>query len=155
MVATATGGVVVMSSAKQATAAAQDTPANTAKVEQGTLSAMVSQDGTLTYRARPDGSPYSVINHAGGVYTKLPENGDKVGCGGVLYRVDDQPVLLLCGTVPAYRDLHRGDAGQDVRQLNRNLHERGRRTSPLRPRQALKALQRKQGPARDRRACPR
>jgi hypothetical protein len=43
----------------------------------------------------------------------------------VLYRVDDKPVLLLCGTVPAYRALHVGDAGQDVRQLNRNLHLRG------------------------------
>ena len=43
----------------------------------------------------------------------------------MLYRVDDDPVLLLCGTVPAYRDLHTGDAGKDVRQLNRNLHELG------------------------------
>ena len=116
-----------MSSAKQSTASAQDAPANTQKVEEGELSAMVSQDGTLTYRARPDGSPYAVINQASGVYTKLPENGDKVGCGGVLYRVDDKPVLLLCGTVPAYRGLHVGDAGQDVRQLNRNLHLRRRR----------------------------
>ena len=86
---------------------------------------MVSQDGILSYRARPDGSPYSVVNRAGGTYTELPENGDKVGCGGVLYRVDDRPVLLLCGTVPAYRDLHTGDAGRDVRQLNRNLHRLG------------------------------
>jgi peptidoglycan hydrolase-like protein with peptidoglycan-binding domain len=43
----------------------------------------------------------------------------------VLYRVDDSPVLLLCGTVPAYRDLDIGDDGKDVRQVNRNLHERG------------------------------
>ena len=104
--ATVTGGVVVMSGAEQATPAAQEPPANTAKVEQGKLSAMVSLDGTLTYRARSDGSPYSVINQARGIYTELPEDGDKVGCGDVLYRVDDNPVLLLCGTVPAYRDLH-------------------------------------------------
>ena len=109
--ATATGGVVVMSGAKQATPAAQEPPANTAKVEQGKLSAMVSQDGTLTYRARSDGSPYAVINQARGSYTKLPENGDKVGCGDVLYRVDDKPVLLLCGTVPAYRDAAQGRCG--------------------------------------------
>jgi Putative peptidoglycan binding domain len=125
VVATVTGGVVVMCSAKQSTPSAQDTPANTEKVEKGKLSAMVSQDGTLTHRARPDGSPYAVINQARGVYTQLPENGDKVGCGGVLYRVDDDPVLLLCGTVPAYRDLHEGDRGGDVRQLNRNLHKLG------------------------------
>jgi peptidoglycan hydrolase-like protein with peptidoglycan-binding domain len=34
-------------------------------------------------------------------------------------------VLLLCGTVPSYRGLDSGDAGKDVRQLNRNLHELG------------------------------
>lgn len=122
---TATGGVVVMSSAKQATPAAQEPPANTVKVEQGELSSMVSLDGTLTYRARSDGSPYSAINQARGIYTELPDEGDKVDCGDVFYRVDDDPVLLLCGTVPAYRDLDIGDKGNDVRQLNRNLHELG------------------------------
>ena len=119
----ATGGVVVASRAKQATPTPQDTPANTAMVAKGKLSDMVSQDGTLTYRARPDGSPYAVINQARGRYTKLPEDGDKVDCGDVLYRVDENPVLLLCGTVPAYRDVYMGDAGKDVRQLNRNLHQ--------------------------------
>jgi peptidoglycan hydrolase-like protein with peptidoglycan-binding domain len=125
VVAGATGGVVAMSSAEQSTPVAQDVPANTAEVEKGKLSATVSQDGTLTYRARADGSSYSVINRADGTYTELPETGDKVGCGGVLYRADDKPVVLLCGTVPAYRDLDMGDAGRDVRQLNRNLHELG------------------------------
>ena len=118
---------------------------------------MVSQDGTLTYRARSDGSPYPVINQARGVYTSLPENGDKVGCGGVLYRVDDKPVVLLCGTVPAYRALHMGVKGRDVRQLNRNLHQLGYdgdahvRIDPgdnaftSKTKQALKVLQRKKG----------
>jgi peptidoglycan hydrolase-like protein with peptidoglycan-binding domain len=125
VVATATGGVVVMSSAEQATPTPQESPANTEKVERGKLSDRVSQTGILAFRARSDGSPYSVINQTRGVYTKLPENGDKVDCGGVLYRVDDKPVVLLCGTVPAYRDLHTGDAGQDIRQLNRNLDQLG------------------------------
>jgi multidrug efflux pump subunit AcrA (membrane-fusion protein) len=122
---TATGAVVVASGAKDAAPATQEPPANTVKVERGKLSSMVSLDGTLTYQARPDGSPYSVINQARGTYTKLPEDGDKVQCGDVLYRVDDEPVLLLCGTVPAYRDLDIGDQGNDVRQLDRNLHELG------------------------------
>jgi hypothetical protein len=121
----ATGGVVAMSSAKQATSAAQEPPANTVKVEKGKLSAMVSLDGTLTYRARSDGSPYSVINQALGRYTELPDSGEQVECGDVLYRVDNKPVLLLCGTVPAYRDLHYGYVGKDVGQLNRNLHTLG------------------------------
>jgi hypothetical protein len=120
-----TGTVVVRSGAKEANPAAEEAPANTERVEKGELSAMVSLDGTLTYRARSDGSPYSAVNRAGGTYTELPDAGDKVDCGDVFYRVDDDPVLLLCGTVPAYRGLDSGDVGNDVRQLNRNLHELG------------------------------
>lgn len=121
----ATSGVVGLFGGKGATSAAQASPANTVKVEREKLSDMVSQDGTLTYRARSDGSSYSAINQARGIYTELPDVGEKVGCGGVFYRVDDNPVLLLCGTVPAYRDLREGRAGKDVRQLNRNLHKLG------------------------------
>jgi hypothetical protein len=142
----ATGGVVVLSGGEQATATAQAASANTATVQKGKLSAAVSQDGILTYRARPDGSPFSAINHARGTYTQLPEVGDKIDCGGVLYRVDDKPVLLLCGTVPAYRALHLGDAGQDVRQLNRNLHVRGAGDAfTTETERALEALQRRKG----------
>jgi peptidoglycan hydrolase-like protein with peptidoglycan-binding domain len=125
LVAAAAGGVIIVSSATRATQAAQEPPANTAKVTRGKLSAMLSLGGTLTYRARSDGSPYSVVNQALGTYTELPENGDKVVCGDVLYRVDNKPVLLLCGTLPAYRDLYFGDVGNDVAQLNRNLHTLG------------------------------
>jgi hypothetical protein len=117
----ATVAVVVSSGAKHATAAAQGPPANTATVEQGRLSDMVSQYGTLTYRARSDGSPYPVINRVRGVYTKLPVAGDKIDCGDVLYRVADNPVLLLCGSTPAYRRLSTGDSGPDVTELNANL----------------------------------
>jgi hypothetical protein len=138
------GGVVVLSGGEQATAAAPAVSANTAPVQKGKLSAAVSQDGTLTYRARPDGSPFSAINHARGTYTELPAAGDRVDCGDVLYRVDDRPVLLLCGTVPAYRALDVGDAGQDVRQLNRNLHVRGDAFT-AKTEKALEALQRRKG----------
>jgi peptidoglycan hydrolase-like protein with peptidoglycan-binding domain len=153
----ATCGVVVMSGAEHPTAAARALAADTVKVELGELSAMVSQGGTLTYRARSDGSPYPVINRARGVYTSLPDSGDKVGCGGVLYRVDDRPVVLLCGTVPAYRALRVGLKGRDVRQLNRNLHQLGYDTDAhvridpgdndftSKTKQALRVLQRKMG----------
>jgi hypothetical protein len=116
----AAGGAVVMSSAKSATAT-QEPPVSTATVERGRLSDMVSQYGILTYRARSDGSPFAVINRVGGTYTKLPNAGDKVDCGAVLYRVDDKPVLLLCGSTPAYRSLSVGDSGPDVSALNANL----------------------------------
>jgi hypothetical protein len=120
-----TGGAIVMVTAKQSTPAAQEAPPNTAKVERGNLSAVVSLNGSLTFRAQADGSPYSVINQAHGTYTELPDDGARVSCGDVLYRVDNQPVLLLFGTLPAYRDLYFGDVGVDVAQLNRNLHTLG------------------------------
>jgi len=71
--------------------------------------------------------------------------------------VDNRPVLLLCGMVPAYRALHVGVSGPDVRQLNRNLHQLGYdadahvRIDPgdnaftSNTEQALRVLQRKKG----------
>jgi hypothetical protein len=142
----AIGGVVALSGDERATATSRAASTNTATVRKGRLSAAVSQDGTLTYRARPDGSPFSVVNRARGTYTRLPEVGDEVGCGGVLYRVDDRPVLSLCGTVPAYRALRVGDGGRDVRQLNRNLHVRGAGAAfTAKTQTALAALQRRRG----------
>ena len=111
---TVTGGVVAMSSAEQATPAAQEPPANTATVVKGKLSAMVSLDGTLTYRARSDGSPYSAINQASGVYTKLPEDGDRARCFHGLVRLTD--------TVPIWdfqRPLTYGGLPDAVRALAR------------------------------------
>jgi peptidoglycan hydrolase-like protein with peptidoglycan-binding domain len=151
------GGLLAMSAARQASLTAQEPPPNTAPVVKGKLSATVFDSGTLTYRARSDGSPYSVINQARGTYTKLPDAGDQVDCGGLLYRVDDRPVLMLCGAVPAYRDLLAGAVGEDVRQLNRNLHTLGYDTIAgveigaddnaftSRTEIALEALQRKTG----------
>ena len=119
--AVAIGVVVVTSGGGKATPTAQASAVNTATVDRGTLSDMVSQYGILSYRARSDGSPYAVINRAGGTYTELPSAGDKVDCGAVIYRVNNQPVLLLCGPMPAYRSLSEGDSGLDVAALNANL----------------------------------
>jgi peptidoglycan hydrolase-like protein with peptidoglycan-binding domain len=157
VVAAVCGMVALLPGADHPAAAAGAPAANTEKVKKGELSALVSGAGTLTYSARSDGSPYAVVNQAGGVYTELPEAGDKVGCGGVLYRVDNRPVVLLCGTIPTYRALHVGVSGPDVRQLNRNLHRLGYdndahvRIDPAdsaftsKTEQALRVLQRKKG----------
>jgi hypothetical protein len=123
------GSVVAISASKQTTSAAQEPPANTSKVEKRTLSAMVSLDGTLAYRAGPDGSPYSVINQAKGTYTKLPELGQVISQGQVLYRVNDSPVVLLYGSTPSYRTLSAGATGADVAELNADLVALGYVTS--------------------------
>jgi peptidoglycan hydrolase-like protein with peptidoglycan-binding domain len=54
--------------------------------------------------------------------TSLPRPGSVVRRGGVLYRLDSEPVVLMYGSTPAYRDLADGvEDGRDVRQLEANL----------------------------------
>jgi uncharacterized membrane protein YgcG len=57
-----------------------------------------------------------------GTVTALPRPGSVVRRGGVLYRLDGEPVVLMYGATPAYRDLDSGVTdGRDIRQLERNL----------------------------------
>jgi hypothetical protein len=126
--------VIVDTSAANESASATQAPPSTARVERQTLSAMVSLNGTLTYKAGSDGSPYSVINQAQGVYTALPGIGQVIQQGEVLYGVDDSPVVLLYGLVPAYRTLSAGSTGPDVAELNADLVSLGyASTSQLSP----------------------
>jgi hypothetical protein len=57
--------------------------------------------------------------------TWLPEAGVTVRRGGVLLRADEQPIVLLYGTLPMYRSLAEGAQGTDVRQLEVNLSALG------------------------------
>jgi hypothetical protein len=118
---TAIGLVAATANAKPMSAAAQQPPTNTAKVVEGKLSATVSQAGTLTYQAQPDGSPYTVITQTQGTYTALPTPGQVITQGQVLYQVDGRPVTLLYGPMPAYRTLGAGATGADVAELNADL----------------------------------
>ncbi|MFB9831848.1 peptidoglycan-binding protein [Actinoallomurus acaciae] len=94
-------------------------------VRQGPLSSQVSQSGTLSYSAGADGTPYSVVGRASGTYTWVPAAGTLIDCGETLYKVGEKPVILICGSTPAYRDLAQGDDGKDVRALNRTLVNEG------------------------------
>lgn len=96
-----------------------------ATVRQGPLSAQVSQSGTLSFAGRTDGSPYAAVNQARGIFTWLPDAGSVIRCGRPLYRVDGDPVVLLCGSTPAFRDLVEGTEGRDAKALNRNLVKLG------------------------------
>jgi hypothetical protein len=123
-----------------------------AAVQEGPLSAQVSQSGTLSYAAA-GGTPYSVVNRASGTYTWVPVAGTQVDCGETLYKVGEKPVILICGSTPAYRNLAEGDEGKDVRALNRTLVNEGYadKSDPdsdhfgWRTAEALKKLQDKRG----------
>jgi hypothetical protein len=96
--------------------AASTTTTALATVTSGVLSARTQVAATLGFAGS-----YTVVNQANGVVTALPRVGDVVRDGQVLYRVAGQPVVLLYGTVPAYRPLAEGDSGPDVRALNADL----------------------------------
>jgi peptidoglycan hydrolase-like protein with peptidoglycan-binding domain len=117
----AAGGVLVISGSNQPAPAAQRSQVSVATVQREALSATVSEDGILTYGALSDGSPYAVINQARGTYTKLPQVGQAVRQGQVLYRVNNSLVVLLYGSTPAYRNLSAGMTGPDVAELNADL----------------------------------
>lgn len=125
----ATGVMVTTPGARQSTSADAAPSANTATITEGELSAMVSVNGTLTYLAQSDGSPYSVINQGNGIYTELPAAGRVISQGQALYRVNDSPVVLMYGSTPAYRSLSAGANGADVAELNADLVQLGYATS--------------------------
>ena len=76
-----------------------------------------TESGTLSYAGS-----HTVYNRLAGTITWLPAVGQLIKPGYALYRVDNQPVLLLNGSTPAYRDLKSADgAGPDVLELNTEL----------------------------------
>lgn len=52
-------------------------------------------------------------------------DGGAVSEGSRLYAVDERPVVVASGSIPAYRDLTSGDRGRDVAQLQRFLARSG------------------------------
>jgi hypothetical protein len=89
----------------------------TAVVVRENLSAVTPVAATLGYAGT-----YTVTGQDGGTLTSVPEVGQVISQGQVLYRVDDGvPVVLLYGTVPDWRALGEGVTGADVAQLNRDL----------------------------------
>mgnify|MGYP004475055151 CR=1 FL=1 len=100
----------------QETATADTLPPATATVTRQTLTDTETADGELGY-----GSTRTATAKAGGTVTALARAGATVARGKALYRIDNRPVVLLYGTLPAYRTLSAGVEGRDVEQLEKNL----------------------------------
>jgi len=91
-------------------------PATQAVVKEN-LSSQVPVTATLGYAGS-----YTVQGQGGGTLTWLPSAGRVIRQGQVLYQVDNGvPVVLLYGSVPAWRTLDEGLTGADVTQLNHDL----------------------------------
>jgi peptidoglycan hydrolase-like protein with peptidoglycan-binding domain len=97
-------------------------PAATTVVTRQDLVETKTLTGKLNY-----GGAIPLSATATGTVTWLPEPGATVRRGGELLRADEQPVILLYGPLPMFRDLAEGAKGTDVRQLERNLSALGYR----------------------------
>src|SRR5438067_2097898 len=110
--------VLVQSGGHTASAAGSGVPAGftTAPVERRTLTERSTVDGTLGYTASAE-----IYDRIGGTFTWLPAVGAVIARGGTLFKIDDLPIALMYGSVPAYRALKEGASdGPDVRELNSN-----------------------------------
>lgn len=104
-------------SSKPAAATGVPTGETTATITRRTLTESATVEGTLGY-----GASLELYDRLAGTYTWLPSVGAVIGRGGTLFRLDDKPVVLMYGTVPAYRTMKEGiSSGPDVVQLNENL----------------------------------
>jgi hypothetical protein len=98
----------------------------TAAVRRQDVSATTPVSATLGYAGS-----FMVKGRGGGTLTWLPHGGQVIRQGQVLYKTDNgSPVVLLYGSVPAWRALGEGVTGADVTQLNHDLVALGDASSP-------------------------
>jgi peptidoglycan hydrolase-like protein with peptidoglycan-binding domain len=95
-------------------------PPGTATISRTTLFDRKEVDGTLGH-----GSENALAGRINGTVTWLPATGIVLQRGYTAYRVDDTPVVLLYGGMPAYRELRSGLEGADVRQFETELRNLG------------------------------
>ena len=89
----------------------------TAPVVREDLSAVTPVAATLGYAGS-----YIVPGRGGATLTSLPQPGQVISQGQVLYQTGNgSPVVLLYGSVPAWRAMSEGVTGADVSQLNHDL----------------------------------
>lgn len=104
-------------------------PAATVTVQREVLTESVAAEGEV---ALPGGWPIAPLAPeltAPGAQAIITSFRWRVGMavrdGDLLAEVAGEPIFLLSGAVPAYRDLEFGDRGSDVAQLQAALHEAG------------------------------
>jgi len=100
--------------------ASSNLPSATATVTKQTLVDTQTETGELSY-----GGTLTASVRAAGTVTAMADTGMVVSRGEALFRVDNKPVILLYGSLPAYRALTVGAEGADVKQFEQNLSALG------------------------------
>lgn len=116
------GGVIVASGSSVADEQTAAVATWTAQVERRTLTAVETRDGTVGFADET-----TLRGQSLGVLTAIAPAGSTQRRGDVLYRINQNPTVLIYGEVPAYRALSEGMSGRDVKQLERNLKALGYR----------------------------
>ncbi|MFI7409556.1 peptidoglycan-binding protein [Streptomyces sp. NPDC049627] len=107
-------------------AAAPDAPPSTTEVKRTTLTRSETVDGTLGHGdVSAVQAPPGPQGGGGGVVTWVPAEGDVLERGDAVYRVAEQEVPLLYGSIPLYRQMREGTEGADVKMLEKNLSALG------------------------------
>lgn len=121
------GGVAVYTRRPHAkpVAATADPSLTITTVKKMNLSDTRMVGGTLGF-----GSPHPIKGTGSGVITSLPPVGSKIVRGKSLFRVNDQPVVVLYGDTPLFRPIDKpGLIGRDVLELRHNLTALGYHSS--------------------------
>ena len=93
---------------------------STTEVTQQDLVDRETVSGTLQFSDAQD-----LVAQSSGTVTSLRSDGSKVVRGKALWRINQQPAVLMFGSVPAYRSMSVGNRGADVNQLKKNLKKLG------------------------------
>src|SRR6185437_3529781 len=105
-------GVILATSLTGSTQAASQAakPSGSSTVQRRDLVQTDTESGTLSYA-----DPQTVYDGLSGTITWLPAVGQVIKPGQALYRVGGVPVILMNGSMPAYRDLNSSDSdGPDI-----------------------------------------
>ena len=119
VIGVAVAGVALLRPTAGAPAPERD-PIATATITRQDLVDTFAVNGKLAY-----GPPVAAESRLSGTVTELAAIGTTVQRGQVLFRIDDTPVLLVYGDVPAYRALSVATKGRDVKQFEQNLKALG------------------------------
>ncbi len=150
VVAAIVGGILLANRSSSSTSTPTTSSLNYGTVTRTTVSQTQSLSGTIAYtatqtitnRLTPSSSTSSSTSSSSsgaagsssasgsassgsGTLTTMAAVGSTVKLGGVFYTVNEEPVVAMYGTLPAYRDMASGDTGTDITQLQQSLADLG------------------------------
>lgn len=121
LAAVAAAGVLRVTSTDAVEASDAATAPATVEVQRTSVDQKTVLRGVITHSARGN-----MVTLRGGVVTSSAQAGAVLTSGSTLARIDDRPIVVFRGDVPAWRTIEPAVAdGPDVRQLEQGLQDLG------------------------------